>query len=103
MIAIGPNTLWVFLGLTCALGGAAAWATGRALALTWRPFWMVPAYALPLAGAVRFLHFALYEEPLLSAPLFALDAIVLIAVAALGFRATRARQMRERYGWLGES
>jgi len=99
---VGPNTIWIFLGLTCVLGGAAAWAAGRALALTWRPFWMVPAYALALAGAVRFLHYALYEEPLLSAPLFALDAAVLIAVAALGFRLTRARQMRERYGWVRE-
>lgn len=100
MPEMGPNTIWVFLGLTCALGGAAAWATGRALALTWRPFWMVPAYALALAAAVRFLHYALFEEPLLSAPLFAADAAVLIAVAALGFRLTRARQMTTQYGWM---
>jgi hypothetical protein len=98
---VGPNTIWIFLGLTCVLGGAAAYASGRALALTWRPFWMAPAYALALAAAVRFLHYALYEEPLVSAPLFAADAAVLVAIAALGFRMTRARQMRERYGWMG--
>lgn len=99
MIEIGPNTLWVFLGLTLVLGGAAAYAAGRALALTWRPFWMVPAYALALAAGIRFLHYALFEEPLLSATLFAFDAVTLIAIAALGFRLTRSKQMAERYGW----
>ena len=102
MIEMGPYTLWIFLGLTLALGGAAAAAAGRALALTWRPFWMVPAYGLALAAGVRFLHYALYEEPLLSAPLFALDAGALILIAALGFRLTRARQMAARYAFAYE-
>lgn len=102
MIEIGPNTLWVFLGLTLVLGGAAAYAAGRALALTWRPFWMVPAYALALAAGIRFLHYALFEEPLLSAPLFALDAVTLITLAALGFRLTRAKQMAARYAFAYE-
>lgn len=97
---LGPNTLWVFLGLTCILGGAAAYASGRALALTWRPFWMAPAYALALAAAVRFLHYALFEEPLLSAPLFAADFLVLVAVTSVSFKTTRAAQMRTQYGFM---
>lgn len=96
---LGPNTLWVFLGLTCVLGGAAAWASGRALALTWRPFWMAPAYALALAAAARFLHYALFDEPLVSAPLFAVDFLVLVAVTSASFKATRAAQMRRQYGF----
>ena len=44
------NGEWVFLLLTVVLGGAAAWATGKAIAQTWRPFWHVPTYALLLTA-----------------------------------------------------
>ena len=95
-----PN-IWTFLALTLVIGGAGAFVTGRTMAHTWRERWKAVAYMVPLSAAVRFLHYALYEEPLVSALLFAADAAVLVAIAALGFRMTRARQMRERYGWMG--
>ncbi|HHN73121.1 MAG TPA: hypothetical protein ENK13_03430, partial [Thermopetrobacter sp.] len=92
----------VFIGLTVAIGGAAAWLAGRALAMKWRPLWQLVIYMLLLAAAVRFLHFALFQEPLLSPRSYIADAVVLLAAAMLGFRLTRVRQMTTQYYWLYE-
>ena len=51
----------VFLGLTV-LGGAAALATGRAIATVWEPDWRIFPATLLLSAGVRFLHFALFQE-----------------------------------------
>jgi hypothetical protein len=50
----------VFLLVTVILGGGAAALSGRAIALTWRPWWQVVAYSFILGAAVRFLHFSLF-------------------------------------------
>ncbi len=92
----------VFIGLTVIIGGGAAWLAGRALALKWRPLWQLFVYMLLLAAAVRFLHYALFEEPLLSLKSYIADAVVLIAAALLGFRLTRVKQMTTQYYWLYE-
>lgn len=89
-----------FLLITLFLGGGAAWLSGRAIASTWRPYRQAVLYSLLLACVVRFFHYALFEEPLLSLPHFIVEAIFLVAVATLGFRAERATQMATRYGWL---
>jgi hypothetical protein len=91
-----PN-LWTFLLLTCVLGGAAAFATGRAIALTWRPFWQALAYMIPLAAGVRFLHYALFEEDILAIGPALLALVILAAVAALAFRMVQVRQMTRQY------
>jgi hypothetical protein len=91
-----PN-LWTFLLLTCVLGGAAAFATGRAIALTWRPFWQALAYMLPLTAAVRFLHYALFDEDILAIGPALLALIILVAIAALAFRLRQVRQMTTQY------
>ena len=96
------RTLWPFLILTVFLGGGAAWLTGRAVALTWRPFVQAVIYALLLAAAVRFLHFALGGGRLTSLYYYAVDVALLVAAASLGFRHTRARQMATQYYWLYE-
>ena len=96
----GPNGLWVFLLVTVTLGGAAAWATGKAIASTWKPVWQFAGYTLLLAAAVRFFHYSLFGEPLLAPVNYVVDAAVLLAIAFGGHRATRARQMAEQYGWL---
>lgn len=102
--ALYPTTgafgFWVFLLVTLAMGGAAAWATGRAIAQTWRPTWNVVAYALMLAAAVRFLQYALFKQPLLAASAYAIDAAILVAIGLVGHRVTRARQMAAQYPWL---
>lgn len=93
---------WLFLLVTAVLGGWIAWMTGRALALTWRPFGQVLLWSLPLALAVRFIHFALFEGTFLSLRYYLVDLVVVGAIAALGFRYARTRQMTRQYGWLYE-
>ena len=68
------------------MGGAAAYLSGKAIAQTWRPFWHVPLYMLALAAVVRFFHFALFEEPFLSLPSYAVDFACAFAAAAFGYR-----------------
>jgi hypothetical protein len=99
----GPYGIFTFVLLTLVLGGAGAWATGRAVAKTWRPLATLAPYMIFLAAAVRFLHYALYAEPLLSIPLFISALIWMIIVGALGYRAMRASQMATQYSWAYDS
>ncbi|GBU18845.1 MULTISPECIES: DUF6867 family protein [Methylobacterium] len=96
------DSLGVFLLVTVAMGGWAAWMTAGAIARTWRPFWQCLPALLAVAAAVRFIHFALFEGTLLSAHYFLVDAAFVLIVGAVGFRATRARQMVTQYRWLYE-
>jgi hypothetical protein len=96
----GENAVFTFILVTLLMGGLAAYASGKAIAQTWRPFWHVPLYMLVVALAVRFCHFALFEEELFSLPSYIIDFIVAFAAAALGYRLVRARQMAVQYGWL---
>jgi hypothetical protein len=91
------ENLWTFLLLTCVLGAAAALATGRAIALTWRPFWQALAYMIPLTAAVRFLHYALFGEDILAIGPALLALVILLAIATLAFRMVQARQMVRQY------
>ncbi len=91
---------WVFLLVTIVIGGGAAFVSGRAIAQTWRPFWHVPLYMLGIAAGVRFLHYALFDEVLLSAGSLATDFAVALIAAAAGYRLVRAGQMARQYGWL---
>lgn len=93
---------WLFILVTGVLGGWTAWMTGRALALTWRPAWQALAWPLPLALAVRFIHFALFEGTLLSTRYYLVDLTVVAAIACLAYRYYRTRQMTTQYRWLYE-
>jgi hypothetical protein len=97
-----PYGLFTFIVITLLLGGAGAWATGRAIAKTWRPLATLAPYMVFLTAGVRFLHYALYGEPLLSPALFITAYIWTMAIAALGYRAMRARQMATQYSWAYE-
>ena len=92
----------VFLVLTVVLGGGAAWMAGRGLALKWRPVWQLVIYMALLAAAVRFLHYALFGEVLLSLQHYLVAYAVILGMALLGFRMTRVRQMVTQYYWLYE-
>jgi hypothetical protein len=85
------------------LFGAAAAATGRALARNWRPFGQLVPYALLLAAGERFLLYALFQAELLSATGFLAAALVLFAVAAISYRLVLARRMVAQYPWLYEA
>jgi hypothetical protein len=92
----------VFLLVTVFLGGGAAYAAGRAVALTWKPRGHIVTYSVLLAAAARFIHFSLFRGTLLSPHYFIVDLVVVLLFAGLSFRLTRARQMAGQYGWLYE-
>jgi hypothetical protein len=96
-----PSIL-VFLFVTCILGGAGAWMTGRACALTWRPYGPLLVYLLILSFAVRFIHSALFGATLLSLHYWLVDLVVLLVIGSIGYRYTLAEQMASQYYWLYE-
>ncbi len=96
----GPNGLWVFILVTLSLGGAASWATGRALAMGWESIFKLFLYMGLMTFAVRFIHYALFHQPFLDPRNVIIDYIILVAIAAFGFRQHRAFQMVTQYPWL---
>lgn len=99
--ADSPGGFWIFLLLTI-LGGAAAIASGRAMAKTWSPAWAIVPAMIVLSAAVRFLHFALYQEELLSLRYYLVTLVILLIAAFGGYRSMRARQMATQYSWAFE-
>lgn len=92
----------VFLGVTVALMGFAAFMTGQALANTWKPMWHAVVYAILLGFADRFLTFALFEGELLSLSGYLVDTTVLVVISLIAFRISQARKMVTQYPWLYE-
>ena len=88
------------LFVTGIIGGGAAVLAGRAIALTWRPYFYVVVYMLLLGAGVRFLHFALFSAHILALESYLADTAYLIAAASISFRLTRTRQMTRQYPWL---
>lgn len=88
----------IFMLLVC----WAAWMTGRAVAKVWQGPPRVVLYALLLAAAARFLHYALYQGPFLNLPYYLADFVLLAAIGLAAFRYTRTNQMVGQYGWLYE-
>jgi hypothetical protein len=91
-----------FLGLTLLLFGAAAIASGRALARHWRPAWQIVPYALLLTIGDRFLLYALFGGDLLSISGYAAAAAMLLLLCVAGYRVTLVRLMVRQYPWLYE-
>lgn len=96
------ETFLQILLVTGAIGGGAAWLTGRAIAQTWRPYWHLVIYIALLGAGVRFVHFALFEANLLALLSYIADTLFFLAVGSLAFRATRTAQMVTQYPWLYE-
>ncbi len=96
----GPNGLLHFLLLTVVLGGAGAVASGRAIAGQWKSVLILPAYMVVLSGAIRFLHYALFEEDILSVPGYVVALVITLLATAYGYRSRRAEQMATQYSWL---
>ena len=94
------SSLTVFIVLVVILGGIVAAATGRSVATTWRPFPILFWFVFLLTLAVRFMAFALFEEPLLSIQYLLVDYVVLFAIALASYRVTRAQQMVTQYSWI---
>jgi hypothetical protein len=96
------HSLGVFLLVSVLMGGGAAWLAGRAIAATWRPWWHVAVYMLPLGAAVRFIHFAVFSSKFLSLHYYLVDVVVCLIFGFLGFRLMRVNQMVGRYSWINE-
>jgi hypothetical protein len=96
------ETFFEVLFVTGILGGLAAWATGRAIAETWRPYHQLVIYMVLLGAAVRFAHFVLFEGALFSIPSYFADMLYLLTIGSIAFRITRARRMAAQYHWLYE-
>lgn len=88
-----------FLLVTVVLGGGAAWMTGRAVALGWGSNRILGFYTVLLAAAVRFIHFALFQGTLISPYYYIVDIIVLLGIAYVAKRHTRAGQMALQYSF----
>jgi hypothetical protein len=96
------KSIWVYILLTLIIGGGAAILMGRSFAQNWRSATIVVIASLGLALGVRFLHFALFQEPLLTPVGYAVDALTMIALSLFGFRWRRTQQMTSQYYWLYE-
>jgi hypothetical protein len=94
------NALWIFLLVTVAMGGGAAYVSGKASPRPGGPTGMCRSTWSLLAAAIRFGHFALFQEPLISLKSFAVDLLVALVAASFGYRLVRAGQMARQYGWL---
>jgi hypothetical protein len=90
------------LFLTFVLGFGCAWAAGRAIALSWRPAWIAAGATVLIGFALRFLHFALFWEPLLEPVTWIFETSCLIAIGLLSWQYARAGQMVRQYYWLYE-
>lgn len=107
---IVEKSFTAFLIITVALGGGAAFLAGRSLARSWRSLARLLLYTLLLGGAVRFLHWALFVEATflswremqgtLSLHYYAVDTLILMAFATLGYRFERTTQITTQYDWL---
>lgn len=95
-------TVWLFLLVTVVMGGWAAWMSGRAVALSWKPVIQLVFYVLILGVFIRFIHFSLFQGTLLSIRFYIVDTVILMAIAFAGWRYRRAVQMTTQYRWLYE-
>lgn len=95
-----PGALAAFIFFTIVLGGLGGIATGRAFAGTWRSVAVMPLALVVMAAAVRFLHYALAGEELLSPQYFIVSLIFVAAGGAYGFRSCRTEQMTRQYPWI---
>ena len=96
------ESIFQVLFVTLVLGAGCALLAGRAIAQTWRSIWIAVVAMIPLGMAVRFVHFALFNETLLQPKTYLTETAILIVVVCLSFQRTRARQMVTQYYWLYE-
>lgn len=96
------SSAWLFILVTCVLGGGAAWMTGRAYAITWRPALSLCLALLLLGIATRFIHHAMFHGTMFSLRYYVADTIILMIVGFASYRYRRTWQMATQYYWLYE-
>ena len=96
------TSLGTYVGVTVLLMGLAAFLTGQAVEMIWRPARHVFGYAVLLALAARFLIFALFKGEFLAFPGIAIDYAVVLSIALGAHRLTHVAKMVGQYPWLYE-
>ncbi len=89
-------------GFVVLLGFWTAWRAGKSAAEGWNGFPQVIGYTFLITWGMQFLHYALFNGPMLSAFYYGVDFVLLFAFAAAGFRIRRTNQMVGSYYWLYE-
>jgi hypothetical protein len=92
----------VFIGVTVILFGGAAWMTGKALAVAWKPSWQGWLYGLLLGAGARFITYALFQGELLSPSGYVLSTAVILLDLLIAFCLYRTHRMIQQYPWLYE-
>ncbi len=90
----------VFLIVTFILFGGAAFLTGQALALGWRPVWKTIPMSLLLGCGERFITWALFHGTLLSLSGYLIHTPILLLICIGAHQVTKARKMVSQYPWL---
>ena len=93
---------WLAFTVLTILGGLAAIASGQSFAKAWSPRWLVAPAILALSAGVQFLHFALFQEDLLSPYYYLVTFVILLLAALYWYQSTRAKQMSTQYSWAFE-
>jgi hypothetical protein len=102
MIPLLETHLGGTIVVTVIMMGFAAWATGRAIAATWRPYWQVIVYPCLLGFVDRGLNRAFADGEMWSITGYLIDTAFLVLVAMLAHRLTRARRLTMQYPWIYE-
>lgn len=89
-----------FLGITVCLFGFAAYATGKAVAGKWQPWWYCIWYAVLLGLFDRFIHYALFDGLLTSYMAYIIDTVIILIIALISYRLTKVYKMTRQYPWL---
>jgi len=84
------------------IGFWTAWMAGKGAAESWKSYRQVIIYTFMLGVAVRFMHHALFDGPMLHLPYYLLDTCILLLFSTVGYRYTRTNQMANSYYWLYE-
>ncbi|WP_313613231.1 DUF6867 family protein [Agrobacterium sp.] len=93
---------YVLRALVLLLGFWTAWRTGKSVADGWGEWPRVVIYTLLLGFAMRFLHHALFNGPMLNGLYYTIDVVLLLIFSFAGFRTRRTNQMVNNYYWLYE-
>ncbi len=96
------SSVAVFISVTVVLFGAVSWMTGRALAMTWKPIWLVLPYGLMMGLGARFLTYALFAGQLLSWHGYGVSTGVIWLVMLIAYRLYYVHQMVRQYPWMYE-
>ncbi len=102
MIPILDTHLGGTVIVTVVMMGFAAWSTGRAIAVTWRPFWHAVVYPFLLGFVDRGLNRAFADGELWSLTGYLADTAFLLAVSVFAYRLAQARKLTLQYPWLYE-